>query len=410
MASRLRRTGRFPAPIRTAAAAMLWPAAALAQAPAPSPAPEPRAAVTPAATIGQRIDELGEHLRLYGFAALRAFDTEARGSAPDGAIGIQAATLFVDADVPDIGNAFLELRLDYFQEAGQNQSGIGEAYFTIADAFGLGAERAIDLRFGRFDLPFGEYYLLEDPNRNRMIGFPAVMPYRWDEGVMAIVSRDDWGLVAALTEGSFSRNSESGIGPAVTVRGHLRPKEGLYVSASGLYIHEVEESALCFGGSTIQPVSNSATGSSPSTELSSLLGSLDLRWQASEGFHLQASFGGGRIDDPVAAFDRSLLWWMLEPTVTIGQGLDLSLRWSGGGTFSDTRGFALESRPYGDGLTSYGYDLSSIQRFALCLRDRLHPKLDVKAEIGWDDYSATAVSGLPDDTRMFVAGEIVLSF
>ena len=39
---------------------------------------------------------------------------------------IQAATLFVDVAVKDIGSAFVELRLDYFAEAGQNNVGLGD--------------------------------------------------------------------------------------------------------------------------------------------------------------------------------------------------------------------------------------------------------------------------------------------
>jgi hypothetical protein len=416
MASPLRRQ---PSPTRQVLLAVLaagLPLAAQTPPPTspPAAAPEPPAG-GPLQTLGSRLgnwrlDNWAEHLRLYGFAALRAFDTGDRGSAPDGAVGIQAATLFVDADVPEIGRAFLELRLDYFQEAGGNDSGIGEAWFTIDDAFGLGADHAVDLRFGRFDLPFGEYYLLEDPDKNRMIGFPAVMPYRWDEGVMAIVSRDSWGVVAAITDGSYSRNSEGGIGPGAVMRGHVRPTDGLYVSASVLWMHEVADSALCLGGSRIGPVRNSANGTSPSAEVSSLLGSLDLRWQLSDAMHLQASVGGGNVDDDAPGFDRSLVWWMLEPTVRLTPDLEATLRWSGGGTFAGDEGFQLESRPYGNGIATYGDDLSSIQRLALGVRERLHPRLAVKAEVGFDRLKATTLSGRGDTTGIFVGAEIVLTF
>jgi hypothetical protein len=395
---------RLPAGLAFAAAHV---AAQLAAQSTPQAPPGPS---NPAPTFGSRIDTWAEHLRLYGFAALRAFDTGARGSAPEGAVGIQAATLFVDANVPEVGRAFLELRLDYFQEAGQNNSGIGEAWFTIDDPFGLGKEQAIDLRLGRFDLPFGEYYLLEDPDKNRMIGFPAVMPYRWDEGVMAMIHRKEWGVVAALTDGSYSRNSEGGIGPGVTVRGHVRPAAGLYLSASALYTHEVAQSALCFGGSLIGPVRDSATGSSPSSEVSTLLGSLDLRWQMTEGLHLQASVGGGDIDDAAAGFDRTLVWWMLEPTLALGGDVDMTLRWSGGGTFNGDEGFLLESRPYANGAANYGFDLSSIQRIAVGLRDRLHPRLQVKTEVGFDHEKATTVSGLRNTSGLFFGAEVVLTF
>jgi hypothetical protein len=329
---------------------------------------------------------------------------------PDGAIGIQAASLFVEADVHDVGTAFLELRLDYFQEAGQNESGLGEAYFTVDDAFGLGTDDAVKLRLGRFDLPFGEYYLAEDPGDNRLIGFPAVIPYRWDEGILAFADRGSWGFHVALTDGTYSRNSQSGIAPAVTARLHARPADSLYLSASGMYIHAADASAICFGGSVITPVTGSATGSSPSTEVRSLLGSLDVSWQLAEALHLQASFGGGRIDDRAASFDRTILWWMFEPTVQLAANLDATLRWSGGGTLDDTEGFQFEARPYGNGAASYGFDLSAIQRVALGLRQHVHQNLTVKAEVGFDHFVATDVSARPNDTRVFTAAEVVLTF
>jgi hypothetical protein len=356
------------------------------------------------------LDDWIDRFELSGFVAVRAFDTEARGAAPDGAVGIQAASLFVEADVKDVGTAFLELRLDYFQEAGQNASGLGEAYFTVDDAFGLDPEHGVHLRLGRFDLPFGEYYLAEDPDQNRMIGFPAVIPYRWDEGVMAFADRGTWGFAASLTDGTYSRNSQSGIAPAATVRLHARPTGSLYVSASGLYVHGADASAICFGGSVITPVTGSATGTSPSTEVRSLLGSVDLSWQLADALHLQASFGGGRIDDDVDAFDRTILWWMFEPTVQLAPNLDATLRWSGGGTFDRTEGFQLEARPYGNGAATYGFDLSSLQRVALGLRQHLHEHLTAKLEVGFDHFEATDVSGLPNDTRVFTAAEVVLTF
>lgn len=357
----------------------------------------------------QQLDDWLERFSLSGFVALRAYDTEARGSAPDGTLAIQAATLFVNVDVPDVGHAFAELRLDYLPEAGNTEVGLGEVWVTLDDPLALGPG-ALQLRCGRLDLPFGEYYRLEDPDQNRLIGFPAVMPYRWDEGVMAFADHGSWGFAAAVTDGTYSRNSESGIAPAATLRLHTRPIDGLYISASGHYVHEADQSALCLGGSVVAPVSGGAAGSSPSPEVRSLFGSLDVLWQVTGGLHVQASVGGGRIDDDVDAFDRSLKWWMFEPTVALAPSLDATLRWSGGGTFDDAEGYRLEARPYGNGAASYGFDLSQLQRLALGLRRTWQPRLTTKIEVGFDHLVATDLSGLPNDTRVFTAAELVVTF
>jgi hypothetical protein len=401
-------------------AVVLAAASALAQqSPAPTvpPAGTPAVPVPPGGTVADavssaqaKVEQWFERFELSGFVAVRAFDTEAGGSRPDGAAGIQAATLFVEADVKDVGSVFVELRLDYFQEAGGNQVDIGEAHMILRDVAKLDAETSLHLKVGRFDTPFGEYYLYEDPDQNRLIGFPALLPYRWDEGVLGFADFGEWGFAAALTEGNFSRNSANGVGPAGTVRLHARPTDDVYVSGSALYVHESAQAMMCFGGSTITPVTGSATGTSPSEKVRTILGSLDLDWQITDRVHLQASVGGGTIDDDVDSFDRTLQWWMLEPTLQFAEAWDTTFRWSGAGTFDDDEGFQLEARPYGNGLATYGFDLSSIQRMQLGVRHFFADSLIGKVEVGFDRLVATDVSGRPNDTRMFTAIELVLSF
>ena len=357
-----------------------------------------------------RLDEWLDRMRLYGFVAARAFDTERRGARPDGAAGVQAATMFFEADVAKVASAFFEVRFDYFAEAGQNQVDLGEAYIRVHDVLALTAETALDLKVGRFDLPFGEWYLLEDPNRNRMIGFPAVIPYRWDEGVQALADFGPWGFAASLTDGTYSRNSESGIAPAATLRLHARPSETLYLSASTHYVHDADASAICFGGSVLTPVRGGVAGTSPSQTVSSLLGSLDLKWQAAASLHVQASLGGGSIDDQVDAFDRSFLWWMVEPSWTFAPAWHLTARWSGAGTFDDREGYQFEGRPYEAASASYGFDLSSRQRFALGLQHDVAEQLLARIELGADLVRMIDGSAFPDELRWFTGAELVLSF
>lgn len=358
----------------------------------------------------QTLDDWIDNFRLYGFVAARYLDTERGGSHPDGALGIQAATLFAEADVKDVASAFFELRFDYFQQAGDNQVDIGEAYIRLRDVLQLTDTTHLQMKVGRFDLPFGEWYLLEDPNRNRMIGFPALIPYRWDEGAQAFADFGEWGFNAALTDGTYSRNSQSGIGPAATLRVHARPHERLYLSASCLYIHEADQSAICFGGSVITPVAGGVAGTSPNATVQSVLGSLDLKWDASDAFHLQASAGTGSVDDDADAFDRTFYWWMLEPSWTFADRWQLTGRYSAVGTFDSDEGYQFESRPYEIATQSYGFDLSSLQRVALGVQRTFAKGLLGKVEVGFDQLTAIDPSGLPDSTRVFTAAELVFTF
>lgn len=357
-----------------------------------------------------RLDDWIDRFALSGFVAARFFDTERGGSRPDGALLIQAASLFVDANVKDVGEVFVELRLDYYPYDDETGVGLAETYMAFRDVVALDAHTGLGLKVGRFDLPFGEYYNYEDPDKNRLIGFPAAIPYRWDEGIEAFADFGTWGFTAALTDGSYSRTSSPGIAPAVTARLHARPADGLYLSASGLYIAGSPQSALCFGGSVITPVGGGIAGASPSTEVKSLLGSVDLDWQITEALHLQASAGTGRIDDAVDAFDRNIHWWMLEPTLQLSPTWQTTLRWSGAGTFDSEKGYQFEGRPYANGNASYGFDLAQLQRVALGLHHTFAPGLIGKVEVGFDRLAAVAGSGLPTDTRGFTGAELVLSF
>jgi hypothetical protein len=360
---------------------------------------------------GRALDDWIDRFQIYGFVAGRYFDTARGGARPDGALGIQAGTLFLDMSVRDVASAFVELRYDYFQEAGQNEVSLGETYIRIDDVLGSGeANGTLNLKVGRFDLLFGEWYLLEDPNKNRMIGFPAAIPYRWDEGVMAYSDRGSWGFTASITDGTFSRNSASGVAPATTLRLHARPCDGLYVSASGLYIHEADVSALCFGGSLLTPVAGGAAGVSPSAEVRSTVACVDVRWQPTSTLHVQAEAGTAIVDDDVSSFDRTIYWFTIEPSWRFAPSWQATCRWSGVGTFDSQEGYAFESRPYGNGVASYGFDLSQLQRVAAGLSYDFAPELTVKAEVGFDHLQATDVSGLPNDTRVFTAAELVFSF
>ena len=362
------------------------------------------------ADAGEALDDWIDRFQLYGFVAGRYFDTQAGGARPDGALGIQAATLFFDVGVRDVASAFVELRMDYFQESGNNEVGIGEAYIRVDDVLGDDEHGGLGLKVGRFDLAFGEWYLLEDPNKNRMIGFPVAMPYRWDEGVQLFADRGDWGFAASLTEGSFDRQSQAGIGPAAALRLHARPCDDLYVSASGLYVHEAATTPLCFSGWVVTPVVGGASGASPSTAVRSTFGSLDAMWQASDTVHVQASAGVGVVDDPVSAFDRTFYWWMFEPSWRFAPRWQLTGRWSGVGTFDGQEGYSFEGRPYGNGLASYGDDLMAMQRIAAGISHDLAQELVFKVEVGFDHLRGTTLSGLPNDTRVFTAAELVLSF
>ncbi len=357
--------------------------------------------------LGQSRRSLGdwiEHFDLSGQFAASYLHTGTGGKYPDGAFLIHQADLYARASIKDVGEVFLELRLEYFPDDDSRGVGLGEAYMQFRDVAKVGSAD-LGLKIGRFDLPFGEYYLLEDPDQNRMVGYPIALPYRWDEGVQAYLTGDDWGANLAVTQGTYSRNSDTGVAPAITAKIHTRASDQLYLSASAHYVDGADATAVCFSGGVITPV----TGS-PSTEVRSMLVSLDTRIDVSDRFLLQASLGGADIDDEADAFDRDFYWWILEPSYAFSTEWRLTGRWSAVGTFDSTEGYRFEGRPYGNGRASYGFEVDNAQRFAVAVAHNFHPNVIGKCEVGIDRFVSTRTSGLGNDDRLFFGAELVVTF
>lgn len=366
-------------------------------------------------TIGEalgriRLGDWFERLDVLGFTSVRAFQTDDRGARPDGAIGIDQATVFLDAGVRDVGSLFCEVRIERLYDADTTGIGTGELYVNLPNLLTLPGDGSLGLKVGRFDFRFGEYYPLEDAHKNRTISYPASLPYQFDEGVLATADIGVFGLDASVSDGTRSRNSRSGISPAVTTRLRWRPSDHFYASASGHWSHSADVSALGFNASLVTPVENSATGSSSSLEVGLLAGCADVICQLGESFHLQTQIGAARADDDDEAFSRTFYWWTIEPWFQLTPSTILVGRYSGVGTYDDQEGYQFEGRPFANASTTYGFDLRSLERWSLGLHHTFLPGLVGKAEMGCDRLTGTAASGRPDDTMPFVACELVLTF
>lgn len=366
-------------------------------------------------TIGEalgriRLGDWFERLDVLGFTSVRAFQTDDRGARPDGAIGIDQATVFLDAGVRGVGSVFCEVRIERLYDADTTGIGTGELYINLPNVATLPGDGTLGLKVGRFDFRFGEYYPLEDAHKNRTISYPASLPYQFDEGVLAVADIGTFGLDASISDGTRSRNSRTGISPAVTTRLRWRPSDRFYASASGHWSHGADISALGFNASLVTPVTGSASGSSSSLEVGLLTGCADVICRLGDRLHLQAQAGAARVRDDDEAFSRTFYWWTFEPWLQLTESTLLVARYSGVGTYDDQEGYRFEGRPFANATATYGFDLRSLERLSIGLNHTFLPGLVGKAEVGCDRLTGTAASGRPDDTMPFVACELVLTF
>lgn len=130
-------------------------------------------------------------------------------------------------------------------------------------------------------------------------------------------------------------------------------------------------------------------------------------WQ---GALLRASYAHAEIDDEADAFDRSLDWFILEPSVAIADRLRIAARWSEAGTFSAGEGYRFQGNQFARGRDSFGYDLRRMRRLALGLNWQPHANVIAKLEVGLDQLEAIDLSPVADDDRGYVAAQIVVRF
>ena len=353
-----------------------------------------------------------ENVRLFGYAALNYLDTGGTGTTHDGSFLIKEASLFLEAEVWERTRLFTEIWLTRYQfGSGFN---LGELNLQFSDLFARDGEEGIGLRLGRFEIPFGEEYLRWDADETPMISFTAADPYGIDEGVELFGALRGLNWIAAVTNGSNGTGVDDGAAKQLVGKLHGRPWRDLYLSASVLDTGSTESSALRFGGSTLAPVGAggvSTAGTSPSDDVDSLCWELDARVAEQRTASLNLSFGRGRVDDEVDAFDRGLLWFLVEPALRLRDDLELVLRWSEIGTYDDDEGYRFAGMIIADGEV-FGNDPQVLRRVSGGLCWTVHPNLRVKLEVGKDHIDLIDASPLDadNDERLFVACEVVGSF
>ena len=351
-----------------------------------------------------------ERVDLWGFFALDYIHTQSASAFPSGDAEIEAATLFLEADIEDGASFFAEVWLERMAES---RLKLAEAHGHFRRLVAIDDEHAVSFKFGRFDLPFGELYLEEDPVDNLLVSLPIALPYRFDEGVLAYGEYHGVEYALALSDG-LAEHSKNNFAEGVTLRLAGNPASSLRLSASVHATGEVDSSALCFAGMYLNPVGQagaSSAGASPSSTVRTLAYVVEANWRPNEDSRIHASFGQTSINDRVDAFDRRFSFAVLQPSFRIAEGLDATLRWSEAGTYDDAEGYKLPGRPF-DAFTDYGYDVKRGVRVSAGLRWAPRKNLLLKAEIGTDRYWVIDSSSFRpgSDQRGFVAIQGVLSF
>ena len=365
-------------------------------------------AVAPAAETG--VEMAGEaKVRISGEAGLALFKTGAAGQFPNSEFRIDDAKLFVEAKVLD--NVYAVSEIDLLTRETTDASIYLATLFAEFEDLGArwGAPGALNVRAGRFAIPFGEEYQVRGVVDDPLISHSVADLWGFDTGVEAYGSAGKFSYVAALQNGGANVLHDFNADKAVTARIGYAPAPWLRLSASAMRTGELSAkadglSALWFGNAFFRSIGGAAT----TTAFHANLGELDASAHWSSG-RLAAAAGWVDYDDNDTAADNSrrMSYWSVEGVQDIAAGFYGVARYS---EVRAPRGYPLAG--LGNAGTFFYNPAAALtenlSRLSLGVGYRLGAPLVLKLEYSWE--SGRQVNGAERDHENLLATELGMKF
>ena len=267
---------------------------------------------------------------ISGEGGVAFFESGRDGQYPDAAFRVDEAKLFVDAQIWKDVYFFGELDLTTREQEDDNLS-LGELYVDFENVSRLwGVERLVNVRAGRFDIPFGEEYLVRDAIDNPLISHALSDIWGIDEGVELYGSLGKAQYTVAVQNGGTPSVQDYTADKAVVGRVDYDATRWLHLSASAMRTGNIavegdEYAALWFGGAQLRSIGPSATTTTFHAELYE--GDVQVRWPRG---HLKAAGGYLHYDDnnTAANDNRDVYYYYVEGLYDVTAKLYLAMRFS----------------------------------------------------------------------------------
>jgi hypothetical protein len=411
-----------------------WTSRAVAQDPgsgSPGSSPQkPPAASSPAASPGDGRAELLSGLdrfHISGNADLEFLYGQSNSFASGTRFLIDNARVYLDVDLArevTLGSGLLAQEASFYIEGDLYREArftgtVGSLYLRVD---GVGGVREINLKFGRFLVPFGEEYLRFSEGRpeNPLLSFSVAAPYGWDDGILAFgaLFEDQVRYFFALSSGDAYFNQGSGTGVSVEGKLTVRPAPWIELSVSGLHINRIgtaahpAQSALEWSGENLRPLGYGSAVPSfqegavippdPDGRLRDLAAwEGDLVLHAPEWGRLWLGYGGVDVHSGGSSlYDRSLRYAVVEAVFEMRalagdlEPFYLAARWSVIGTFDSARGYLLGGLNAGDAL---GWNTERVTEVSVGVGFRMTSNIVLKVEASSFDFDL--VRGVTPDLK-----------
>jgi hypothetical protein len=175
-----------------------------------------------------------------GEAGAGFFDTGAEGEFPNAEFRLDEAKLFVEAQVLENIYVFGEVNLMTRENENEDIS-IGEVYVEFENISKLwDREDVLNVRAGRFDIPFGEEYQTRDVIDNPLITHALSDIWGVDEGVEIYGSAKKMEYIFAIQNGGENALHDYNSDKAIVGRFTYKPSSYLHFSVSAMRTGELD--------------------------------------------------------------------------------------------------------------------------------------------------------------------------
>jgi len=266
-------------------------------------------------------------VHLSGGGAVGFFHSQPHGQFPNAEFRVDEAKLFVEA--PILGDVYFFGEINIFSRE-EGTMAPGEVYLDVENLSRLWKkDRQLNLRIGRFDIPFGEEYLTRDAIDNPLISRSLVDLWGVDEGVEIYGSFGKFSYVAAVQNGGNDRARDFDGDKSVAIRLEADPTPWLHLSVSAMRTGDLDAiddgvSELWLGPGLVYSLGSAST---TRFEANLLEGDLQLKFP-----HTTVKAFGGVLqyddNDPLANNRREMYYYCVEGTQRIYKRLYGAARWS----------------------------------------------------------------------------------
>jgi hypothetical protein len=203
------------------------------------------------------------HIHLNGEGGVAVFDTGVEGKFPNDEFRVDEMKLFVDAQVWKDIYAFAEINLATRES--EDNLNIGELYVDFENVSKLwGVEDVLNVRFGRFDIPFGEEYQRRDAIDNPLISHSLSDLWGVDEGIQIYGTADKFQYSFAVQNGGTPKFRDFNADKSITGRLRFDANHRFHVSLSAMRTGDLDTagdqlSEMWFGNGFIRSLNSADT-------------------------------------------------------------------------------------------------------------------------------------------------------